>query len=198
MWAASDGPPSIASSGQESSDCRELWPRCRGPAAFLAYLLCAVLIGLIGLCFAEAGSRVAGGGGLYAYATESFGPVVGGIAGTLLWVANSVVAAAAVANLLLDTLTSTIPVAGAGASRFVLLAVLYIVLATVNIRGARPGARLSVILAVVKIAPLAPLIVAGAFSCAGRTCIGFRYRPHRRLARPLSCCSSHSWESKVH
>jgi amino acid transporter len=57
-----------------------------GPAAVIAYLVCAVLFGLLGLCMAEAGS-----GGLHSYATESFGPVVGGIAGTLLWLANSVV-----------------------------------------------------------------------------------------------------------
>ena len=69
-----------------------------GPAAVLAYLICAVLVGLVGLCFAEVGSRVASPGGLYGYATESFGPVVGGIAGTLLWVANSVVPNAAVAS----------------------------------------------------------------------------------------------------
>src|ERR1044071_1989635 len=48
-----------------------------GPAAILAYVVCAVLIGLVGLCFAEAGSRVASAGGLYAYARVPFGPVVG-------------------------------------------------------------------------------------------------------------------------
>src|SRR4051812_30846422 len=62
-----------------------------GPAAILSYLVCAVLIGLVGLCFAEVGSRVASAGGLYGYARVAFGPVVGGIAGTLLWCANSVV-----------------------------------------------------------------------------------------------------------
>ena len=55
-----------------------------GPAAVLAYLLCAVLVGLVGLCLAEVGSRVTHAGGLYAYATESFGPIIGGIAGSHL------------------------------------------------------------------------------------------------------------------
>ena len=53
-----------------------------GPAAILSYLVCAVLIGLVGLCFAEVGSRVASAGGLYAYARVPFGPVVGGVAGS--------------------------------------------------------------------------------------------------------------------
>ena len=88
-----------------------------GPAAILAYLLCAVLIGLVGLCLAEVGSRVSSAGGLYAYATASFGPIVGGIAGTLLWVANSVVPGAAVANLLVDTLAMTSPAFSGAAIR---------------------------------------------------------------------------------
>ena len=55
-----------------------------GPAAIVAYLVCLVLFGLIALCLAEAGSRVSGAGGLYAYASAAFGPVVGGVAGMLL------------------------------------------------------------------------------------------------------------------
>ena len=134
-----------------------------GPAAVLAYLLCAVLMSLIGLCLAEAGSRVSHAGGLYAYATEAFGPVVGGIAGTLLWVANSVITSAAVANLLVDTLALVIPAFGVGPWRVAALVTLYGVLAAVNIRGARAGVRLSATLVVVKIAPLVLLVVAGAF-----------------------------------
>ena len=138
-----------------------------GPAAVLAYLVCVVLIGLIGLCFAEVGSRVTHSGGLYGYATESFGPIVGGIAGTLLWSANSVVTAAAVANLLVDTLALTTPVLGGSVSRFVVLITLYTLLAIVNVRGSRSGARLSAILAVVKIAPLVLIVVVGAFVVRG-------------------------------
>src|SRR6476620_6942070 len=54
-----------------------------GPAAILAYLICAVRVGLMGLCFAEIGSRVSASGGVYGYARLSFGPVLAGIAGTL-------------------------------------------------------------------------------------------------------------------
>jgi amino acid transporter len=134
-----------------------------GPSAVLAYLLCALLIGLVGLCFAEAGSRVAGGGGLYAYATESFGPVVGGIAGTLLWAATCVAASAAVINLLVATTAVAVPAVGTGPGRLLLIVAVYAALALVNIRGVRAGARLSLVLVVVKIAPLVLLIVAGVF-----------------------------------
>src|SRR6476646_5550142 len=80
-----------------------------GPAAILAYLICAVLVGLMGLCFAEIGSRVAAPGGVYGYARASFGPVVAGIAGTLLWSVNSAFPNAAIANFLADTLATVWP-----------------------------------------------------------------------------------------
>src|SRR5215208_5701225 len=56
-----------------------------GQASPLAYIVCAVVIGLIVVCFAEAGSRVSQTGGVYAYIETAFGPLVGFIAGVLLW-----------------------------------------------------------------------------------------------------------------
>jgi amino acid transporter len=132
-----------------------------GPSAVLAYLLCALLVGLVGLCFAEAGSRVAGGGGLYAYATEAFGSVTGGVAGTLLWMGNCAIASAAVINLMVQTLALRFPAVGSGTGRLVVIVGVYAALAVVNIRGVRAGARLSLVLVVVKIAPLVLLIVTG-------------------------------------
>ena len=138
-----------------------------GPAAILAYLVCALLIGLVGLCFAEIGSRVHSAGGLYAYATVAFGPVVGGIVGTLMWAANAVVPSAAVGNLLMDTLASLVPALRGGALRIAVIFAIYSVLAAVNIRGARSGARLSLVLAVIKIASLVVLVIAGGFVVSG-------------------------------
>src|SRR5829696_5280728 len=115
-----------------------------GPAAVLSYLVCAVLVGLVGLCLAEAGSRVGSAGGLYAYAKAPFGPVVGGIAGTLLWFANTAAANAAVANLLIDTLATVRPEFAIPSVRALFLLSVYGILAAVNIRGSRSGVRLSV------------------------------------------------------
>jgi APA family basic amino acid/polyamine antiporter len=135
-----------------------------GPAAILAYAVCVVLIGLVGLCFAEAGSRVHSPGGLYAYATAAFGPIVGGMTGTLLWATNSVAPSAAVAALLMDTVATVVPALATGAPRIAALVVVYVTLAAVNIRGTRSGARVSSALAVLKIASLAVLVVAGLFA----------------------------------
>jgi basic amino acid/polyamine antiporter, APA family len=138
-----------------------------GAAALLAYLVVIVLIFLVGLCFAETGSRVAGTGGLYAYAQVAFGPVIGGIVGTLIWTANSVVPNAAVSNLLIDTLAAEIPRQGNPVPRTVILAVLYSLFVVVNVRSARHGTRLSALLCIIKILPLVALVMVGAFAIHG-------------------------------
>ena len=95
-----------------------------GPAAIIAYFVCAMLIGLVGLCFAEAGSRVTASGGLYAYAAVAFGPVVGGVAGMLALLAGAIGSAAALARFFVDTLTTIWPIIGnAGASLVLLIAI---------------------------------------------------------------------------
>ncbi len=134
-----------------------------GAQAILAYFVCAALFGLVGLCFAEAGSRVGSAGGLYAYASVPFGPIVGGIAGTLLWVASGAVADAAIVNLLADTLGAVIPALAAPWVRVTLILVLFAAVAAINIRGVSYGVRLSVALTIIKIAPLALLVIGGVF-----------------------------------
>ena len=138
-----------------------------GPAALLAYLVVIILIFLVGLCFAETGSRVAGTGGLYAYARVAFGPIAGGIAGTLSWAANCVVPNAAVSNLLVDTLAAEMPALGNPVPRTVILAVLYSLFVVVNVRSARHGTRLSAFLCIVKLLPLVALVAVGAFAIHG-------------------------------
>ncbi|HZF17005.1 MAG TPA: APC family permease [Steroidobacteraceae bacterium] len=134
-----------------------------GSAAVSAYLVCIVLFGLVGLCFAEAGSRVGGAGGLYAYATTSFGPVLGGIAGNLAWIAGGAAADAAIINLLFDTLATVIPVLSQSWIRTLFMLGLFGVVAITNIRGVRYGVRLSVLMTLIKIAPLVALVIVGAF-----------------------------------
>jgi basic amino acid/polyamine antiporter, APA family len=135
-----------------------------GPAAILAYLIVAVLMLLVGLCFAEVGSRVASAGGLYAYAHAAFGPIIGGIAGTLIWAASSAVSSAAVANLMVDTLAAAEPALGGTLARIMILLSVYGVLAAVNVRGAQHGSWLQGLLCVVKLLPLVALAVLGLFS----------------------------------
>jgi len=133
-----------------------------GPAAVVAYIVCAALVALFGFCFAEVGSRVHVSGGAYAYVEAAFGQYVGFSAGLLLGCAE-MVASAAVATIFVGSLSALLPGGGAAASRATLLILLYTALAIVNVRGVRAGARLMEFLTVGKLVPLALLVVAGMF-----------------------------------
>ncbi|MDM7957555.1 APC family permease [Blastomonas sp.] len=135
-----------------------------GPAAIIAYLVCAVLICLLGLCFAEAGSRVKASGGLYAYASAAFGPVVGGVAGMLALIAGAIGSAAALARFFIDILASIWPALGNGGASLALLIAIYGTLALVNIAGARDGARLTVTIGLLKLTPLLAIVLVGVFA----------------------------------
>ena len=133
-----------------------------GPAAVVAYIVCAALVALFGLCFAEVGSRVHATGGAYAYVEAAFGQYVGFSAGLLLGCAE-MVASAAVATIFVGSLSALLPGGGGAASRAALLVLLYASLAAVNVRGVRVGARLMELLTASKLVPLALLVVAGMF-----------------------------------
>lgn len=132
-----------------------------GPAAVVAYIVCAALVALFGLCFAEVGSRVHVSGGAYAYVEAAFGPYVGFSAGLLLGCAE-MVASAAVATIFVGSLSALLPGGGA-AMRAALLILLYAALAMVNVRGVSAGARLMELLTASKLVPLVLLVVAGLF-----------------------------------
>lgn len=131
-----------------------------GNAAPLAYIVCAVAMGLIVLCFAEAGSRVSLTGGLYAYVEVAFGPLVGFITGVLLW-AGLTIATAAVASFLADALGSMSPALGVEPVRSILLAVIVVVFAALNVIGVKDASRFNNVMTVAKLAPLVVLIIVG-------------------------------------
>ena len=134
-----------------------------GATAPLAYLLCAIAMGLIVMCMAEAGSRVSLTGGPYAYVEVAFGPFVGFLAGFLLWMLLTF-AMAAVATVLVANLGSLVPSLASRAASVVVLVVIYAVFAVVNILGVERGARVNTALTVAKIFPLVLLIAAGVFA----------------------------------
>src|SRR5436853_5538259 len=54
--------------------------------SLFAFIICAIIVGLIVLCFAEVASRFTETGGPYLYARESFGPAFGFMVGWLMWI----------------------------------------------------------------------------------------------------------------
>lgn len=134
-----------------------------GATAPIAYLLCAIAMGLIVLCIAEAGSRVSLTGGPYAYVEVAFGPFVGFLSGFLLWMLLTF-AMAAVATVLVANLGVLVPaLASPAASAFALVAI-YAVFAAVNILGVERGARVNTALTIAKLLPLLLLIAGGLFA----------------------------------
>jgi amino acid transporter len=132
-----------------------------GPAAPVAYVVCAVLMGLIVLCFAEAGSRVSLTGGLYAYVEVAFGPLIGFLCGAMLW-AGITVATAAVTSFFADALAALVPSLGAGTARTITLAVILAALAALNIAGVREAGTFNTVTTAAKLVPLLVLIIVGA------------------------------------
>lgn len=133
-----------------------------GPAAPLAYGACAIAMGAIALCFAEAGSRVPTSGGPYGYAEAAFGPFFGFVMGAFVWLA-AVLASAGIAAALLDVLAGFWPPLGGPVARGGIIVSLYVLLAAVNIAGAAPGARLVGVTTIAKLIPLLAFLAVGAF-----------------------------------
>ena len=131
-----------------------------GAAAPMAYITCAVLMALIVSCFASAGSRVSLTGGLYAYVGVAFGPFIGFLAGVLYFL-MATFAVASVASAFAGSVGVLLPVVAGPAARALLVAALFATLATINVRGVRPGVRLVEIVTVAKLAPLVVLVAAG-------------------------------------
>jgi amino acid transporter len=132
-----------------------------GPAAVVSYVVCALAMGLVVLCFAAAGSRVSSTGGVYAYSEAAFGPFAGFVLGAVHWFAAGVVASASVANALVGTLGEIAPVFATPVGRAVVILGAYAAFAGVNIRGVQVAARLIEGITVAKLAPLLLLAVGG-------------------------------------
>lgn len=137
-----------------------------GAAAPAAYLLCALAMGLIVLCFAEAGSRVSMTGGPYAYVEVAFGPFVGFLSGSLLW-AGLTAALAAVTSFFADSLAALVPALAPSGAKVTVMLVVLAALALLNVRGVRDASRFNAIMTVAKLLPLAIIVIVGAFAVQG-------------------------------
>jgi amino acid transporter len=134
-----------------------------GPAAIIAYLVCVVIVGLVFLCYAEAGSRVTRSGGSYAYIEDAFGPFAGFVASTLLWLGFAVFSDAAMAVAMTAAIATKVPALSHAMPRNLFIVALFAFLATINIAGLKAGVRLMVVNTIAKLVPLVLLAAAGLF-----------------------------------
>ena len=134
-----------------------------GPAAPLAFLVCAAVMAMIGLSLAQAGSRVATTGGPYAYVEGAFGPFAGFMTGVMTWLIG-VTAVGAIGNVFIGSLAAVLPVLATPVGRTTGLVLVFAFLTGVNVLGVKHGARLSVVTTIAKLLPLLVFVVLGAFA----------------------------------
>lgn len=133
-----------------------------GPASLWAVLLAGLAVALIVLCFAQAGSYFDQPGGAYLYTREAFGDFVGFQVGWMTWLTR-ISAAAALSNGLGMAVSQLWPAAASGWANALVIVLGLGLVTGFNLIGVRSGARLSVVLVIGKLLPLAFLIGVGVF-----------------------------------
>lgn len=133
-----------------------------GSYSLIAFVVCALVVTLIILCFAEVGSRFDATGGPYLYAREAFGPTVAFEVGWLIWLAR-LTAFAANCNLMVSYLAFFWPSANSPVPRTLLISIIVISLTALNVFGVRQAANVSNVFTIGKLIPMLIFIAAGLF-----------------------------------
>ncbi|HEY0349375.1 MAG TPA: amino acid permease [Pyrinomonadaceae bacterium] len=133
-----------------------------GNYSLAAFVVCAVIVGLIALCFAEVGTRFRTTGGPYLYAKETFGAPLGFMVGWLMWLTR-VAGFATLAQVFIAYLGYFWPPAESGPSRVAIITGLVILLTAINLVGVKWSARASDIFTVSKLIPLILFVAVGLF-----------------------------------
>src|SRR5437870_10993359 len=124
-----------------------------GSYSLIAFVVCAVVVMLIILCFAEVGSRFEQTGGPYLYAQEAFGSAVAFEVGWLIWLAR-LTAFAANCNLMVSYLGFFWPAANSTIPRALIITGVVLFLTALNVTGVRQAAIASDIFTIGKLVPM--------------------------------------------
>jgi amino acid transporter len=133
-----------------------------GGYSLIAFVVCALVVMLIILCFAEVGSRFDETGGPYLYARETFGSAVAFEVGWLIWLAR-LTAFAANCNLMVSYLGFFWPAASSGWLRALIIVAVVLALTLLNVLGVRQAAIASNIFTIGKLVPMLIFIAVGLF-----------------------------------
>jgi len=129
-----------------------------GVNSLFAFIICAFVVALIVLCFAEVSSRFTETGGPYLYAKEAFGSVVGFEVGWLFWLVR-ITAFATNCNLLVNYLGF----ANDQFARVLIIVLVILALSAVNFVGVKTSARMTNFFTVGKLIPLLVFVFVGLF-----------------------------------
>ena len=133
-----------------------------GSYSLIAFVVCALVVMLIILCFAEVGSRFEQTGGPYLYAQKAFGSAVAFEVGWLIWLAR-LTAFAANCNLMISYLSLFWAPANTGMMRALIIFVVVAALTVLNVVGVRQAAIASNIFTIGKLVPMLIFIAVGLF-----------------------------------
>ena len=133
-----------------------------GAYSIVAFIVCALVIFNIILCFAEVGSRFDKTGGPYIYILESFGAFPAFIMGwLLLW--SRIISYAALINLLVTYSSYYNPLLSQPIPRIAIILLITIVLTGINYVGVKKTTTVNNLLTVGKVLPLLVFIIVGLF-----------------------------------
>lgn len=137
-----------------------------GVYSIAAFLVCALAVFIIILCFAEVSSRFDKTGGPYLYALSSFGPLPAFLTGWLLLLTRFITYAALI-NLLVTYLSVFSDWFNLPSSRIITIVSLTLFLAYINHIGVKNSTQVNNFLTVAKLLPLLLFIIVGFFFVKG-------------------------------
>jgi amino acid transporter len=127
-----------------------------------AFIACAIVVGLIVLCYSEVASRFSSTGGPYLYAKEAFGPAVAFEVGWLYWIVR-IATFAANCNLFVTYAGFLWPQAASPTVRITIILAVVSLLTLVNLIGVRQSSWLTNIFTIGKLVPLILFCIIGLF-----------------------------------
>ncbi len=131
-----------------------------GVYGLAAILVCAAIVGLVILCFAEVASRFDETGGPFVYVGAAFGPFAGFLTGWVLWLAR-VTGCCAICNLLLQYIAFVSPDSNRGIGRAMTASAILGALTVIHFLGVKRAALFGNIVTVAKLIPLLVFVAVG-------------------------------------
>jgi amino acid transporter len=131
-----------------------------GRYSVLVLVLCAALVAIIAICFAEVGSRFTHTGGPYLFIRTAFGAAPGFVIGWIYWLSR-VLTFATICNLLVVYVARVIPALQGPGPRVAIISLVVLGIALINLRGIRQATLVSNGLTLLKISLLLVFGVVG-------------------------------------
>ncbi len=131
-----------------------------GAYSVLALVLCAALVAIIAICFAEVGSRFTHTGGPYLFIRTAFGTAPGFSIGWLYWISRTLTFAT-ICNLLVVYVARIVPAMQGPGARIGIISVVVLGIALINIFGIRQATLVSNGLTLLKVSLLLVFGAAG-------------------------------------